>query len=111
MPSRLTISDPQMFPVQAFFNAVGDAAFVRMVDHLTRGIGYGSNEADCSFPTDLDPDEEMFAGVRFTLFEDRIVLTKEQLRAILKQAIAAYVASHPSDRLLLDEYLDRDIPV
>jgi len=111
MPTRLTIAAPNLFPVQAFFNAVGNADFVRMVDHLTRGIGYTSDEAHCSFPSDLDPGEESFAGIRFALFEDQVILNREQLRAFLTEAIAAYVATHPSDRQLLDQYLGRDIPM
>lgn len=111
MPTRLTIDDSRLFPVQAFFNAVGDSSFVKMIDHLTRGIGYTSDEAHCRFPSDLDPGEESFAGVRFTLFEDQVLLNKEQLRTFLTEACAAYAATHPSDRLVLDQYLNRDIPM
>jgi hypothetical protein len=111
MPTRLTIADTQLFPVQAFFNAVGNSSFVEMVDHMTRGIGYTSDEAHCRFPSDLDPGEESFVGVRFALFEDQVVLNKEQLRTFLVEACAAYAAGHPSDREMLDQYLDRDIPM
>ena len=111
MPSRITISDPQKFPVQAFFNAVADSSFVAMVDHLTRGIGYASNEADCSFPSDLDPGEDVFAGVRFSLFEDWVILDKEQLLAVMKEAATAYISEYPSGRQVLEQYLSRDIPM
>ena len=79
MPNRLTLDDESLFPIQAFFDAVGDDSFVRVVDSLTKGVGYSINDCDCSFPDDLEPDEESFEGVRFSLFEQSIVISTEQL--------------------------------
>ena len=110
MPSRLTVADSRLFPVQTFFNAVGDASFVRMADCLTRGIGFVSDAAGCSFPSDLEPDEEPFDGVRFSLFEDQVVISVEQLRRFLAEAIDAYTKNNAPGATTLSEYLSREIP-
>jgi hypothetical protein len=111
MPTRLTIADPNLFPVQAFFNAVSDSSFVRMTDLLTSEIGYTSDEAHCRFPSDLDPGEETFSGVSFQLFEDRVIINQEQLRTFLIEACSVYLETHSSDRAVLERYLERDIPM
>lgn len=107
MPTRITLSDPKLFPIQAFFNAVSDSSFVQVVDHLTKGIGYSINVADCSFPGDLDPGEESFDGVCFSIYEDEVVISNDQLRHYLQVVCDDYTSKHPEDERVLKEYLGR----
>jgi hypothetical protein len=93
--------------MQAFFNAVSDGSFVRVIDCLTSGIGFSINEADCTFPTDLETDEGPFDGVRFSLFEDAVVIPLSQLRQYIKTVCDDYVVKHPEDKHLLDQFLTR----
>jgi hypothetical protein len=107
MPARLNLHDPQLIPVQAFFNAIGDASFVKMVDCLTSGIGFSVNDVDCTFPGDLDPGEELFDGVRFSLFEERVVITRDELQHYLQITCADFIFNHPEAKPILDEFLCR----
>lgn len=107
MPTRLTLTDPNLLPIQAFFNAVGDASFLRVIECLTKGVGFSINDVDCSFPGDLDPGDESFDGVRFSLFEQRIVISTDELWHYLEIVCKAYIAGSPKDETILGEYLRR----
>lgn len=98
MPNRLSLADGRLFPVQCFFNAVTDFSFVEVVGRLLQGIGYGTDSAHCAFPSDLDPGEETFDGVRFSIFEDSVILTIEELRYFIRKACESYLVSHPDER-------------
>jgi hypothetical protein len=107
MPTRLTLSDPTLLPIQAFFNAVGDESFLRVIDCLTRGIGFSINDVDCSFPGDLDAGDHPFDGVRFSLFEQHVVIPTDELTQYLQLVCKAYVADHPHNEPVVKEYLRR----
>ena len=107
MPARIVLRDPILFPIQAFFNAVSDSSFVKVVDHLTNGVGFAVNDTDCTFPTDLDPCEELFEGVRFSLFEDQVVISKDQLRHYLQIVCDAFIIEHPEDKDVISKFFDR----
>jgi hypothetical protein len=105
MPNRLSLNDDRLFPVQCFFNAVSDFTFVEVVGRLLQGIGHGADYAHCTFPSDLDPGEEAFDGVRFSIFEDSVILTVEELRRFIREACDSYLASHPEERELISGLL------
>jgi hypothetical protein len=107
MPNRINLKDERLFPVQAFFNAVSDSSFVQVVDHLTKGIGYSAEDAHCRFPADLDSGEEPFDGVRFSLFEDSVVIGMPQLHHFLTIVSNRYAESHPEDKEALNQLLQR----
>ena len=98
MPDRLMIDDESLFPVQAFFNAVSDESFIRVMDSLTNEVGYSINECDCSFPGDLDPGEEVFQGVRFSLFEQSAVISNQELANYIKEVCRGFVDRNPSEQ-------------
>lgn len=98
MPDRLTLDDERLLPVQAFFNAIGEESFVRVIDSLTSGVGYTSNDCDCSFPGDLDPGEKVFQGIRFSLFEQSIVISHEELASYIKIVCQGHVDRHPTEQ-------------
>lgn len=107
MPDRLTIDDESLFPVQAFFNAVGDESFIRVMDSLTNGVGYSINECDCSFPGDLDPGEEVFQGVRFSLFEQSVVISTQELARYIKEVCKGFVDRKPTEQDSVARILSR----
>ena len=86
MPNRLSLSEDRLFPVQAFFNALPDAIFQDVMTGLLRGVGASINDARCAFSSDLDPGEEPFDGVRFSLFEDQVVISEAQMREYIREA-------------------------
>ena len=107
MQTRISLDDSELLPVQAFFNAVSDGSFERVVDCLTKGVGYSINDADCTFPGDLDPGDEPFDGVRFTLFEEQVVISALQLRRYIEFVCADYVNRHPEAEAALTQFLGR----
>ncbi len=98
MPVRLTIDDKLLFPVQAFFNAVDDESFIRVMNSLANGVGYSINECDCSFPGDLDPGEELFQGARFSLFEQSAVISHQELASYIKKVSNGFVDRYPTEQ-------------
>jgi hypothetical protein len=107
MPQRLEITNPDLFPIQAFFNSVSDASFMKVVDCLTSRIGYSINETNCTFPGDLDPGEESFEGVCLSLFEESVVISLVQLREYLEIVCRNYVTCHLADEGVLSKLLTR----
>jgi hypothetical protein len=105
MPNRLSLADGRLFPVQCFFNAVSDFNFVEVVGRLLQGIGHGTDYAHCTFPSDLDPGEEMFDGVKFSIFEESVVISVEELRYYIREACASYLASHPDEQNVISNLL------
>jgi hypothetical protein len=122
MSKRVDIEDmseyKKFFPVQAFFNEISDMSFARVIDYLTRGIGYGMQDSGgCTFPSDLD-DYELYVerqgkpleGIEFSLFEDTVVLDVPTFRRFLTMACDAYVKKYPEDRAKIEELLARPQP-
>lgn len=95
MPHRLSINNEKLFPVQAFFNAIGNDSFLEMVRCLARGVGFSCDEVDCSFASDLDPGETPFEGVRFSLFEESVIVSRSLCWSYLNAASAAYLSKYP----------------
>lgn len=102
---RIKIKDNRLFPVQAFFNAIGDDAFVRVVKDLQRRVGTAINDCYCEFPEELDYDEEPFDGIRFSLFEDEVIISEEELNAFLKKVCSIHLIDYPEDRKELIDFL------
>ena len=107
MPNRLTFDDESLFPIQAFFNTVGDDSFLRVVDSLTKGVGYSINDCDCSFPDDLEPDEQPFDGVRFSWFERSIVISTAQLGDYIRLLCKEFGEKSPTDHEQINDILAR----
>lgn len=93
------------FPVIAFFNAVPISNFMRAVEQMSVGIGTGINAVDCSFPDDVEEDEEKFDGVRFSLHDEEVILSYETFYYYLNLACKNYVDAFPDVRIELEKYL------
>jgi hypothetical protein len=94
-PLKLCDDRDPLFPVQAFFNAIGDDSLLDIMGHLAKRQGAGINDCVCSFPSDLDPTDVPFEGVRFVLFGDVAVITLEQFASWLDLVGDSYCAAHP----------------
>lgn len=97
--------EPIHFPVMAFFNSVPDSNFMRVLEQMSIGIGTGINEADCSFSGDVEEDEEKFDGVRFSVYEEEVILNYEIFYYYLNLACRNYVDVFPNERNELEQYL------
>lgn len=95
-----------LFPVQAFFNAMSDRNLISTLEEFSKGIGAGFNDAVCEFPSELDPGDEPFEGVRFYIFEEEVILSKSDFMKILGEVCLIYAARHPSDEIRIQELVD-----
>jgi hypothetical protein len=89
--------DPK-FPIQAFFNTISNGDFLIVVSSLVKRAGYCINAACCSFPGDLDPMDETFMGVKFSLFEDEVIIDEQSFLYYLSMACSSYLEFNPSDK-------------
>lgn len=107
MPKRVQVvgDEDLLFPVQAFFNAIGDSSFLRIIANLASGIGAGIDDVYCEFPSDLNEDEETFEGVRCSLYEDEVVVDRDTFFSFLRLAAAAYIEKHPEESARVDAIL------
>ncbi|WP_342560582.1 ribonuclease toxin immunity protein CdiI [Psychrobacillus sp. FSL W7-1457] len=95
------------YVVIAFFNAISDTDFVRTVEQMSLGIGTGINVVDCSFPNDLEDDEEKFEGVMFSLHNEELLLSYSEFFYYLNLASELYISDFPNSREILEVYLDK----
>lgn len=95
------------FPVKAFFNAISNAKFIDVVKYMSLGIGYGINDTVCTFPGDLDPSDEIFEGVEFSLINEAIVVEYRTFYHYLKLACQEYLRDFPQEKSIINEYLDK----
>lgn len=100
-PRRVTFS-AAWFPVQAFFNAISDDRFVEVIGHLARGNGAGIDVCHCFFSGDAEPDDAPWAGVEFSIFEERVVLSYAQFFYALGVVCGAQRARCPEQAAELD---------
>ncbi|MBX9399853.1 hypothetical protein K4L06_00910 [Lysobacter sp. BMK333-48F3] len=91
------VLDADMFPVQAFFNAMPSRDFVETLRAFSRGVGVGFNDAVCEFPGEVGFDEGKFEGVKLYIFSEELVVSGEHFFRLLNDAAEMYLAQHPKD--------------
>ncbi|BBW96541.1 ribonuclease toxin immunity protein CdiI [Geobacillus icigianus] len=95
------------FPVIAFFNAISDDDFVKVIQHLSTGAGYGINAVDCTFPNDLDPDDEPFEGVMFALHDEEVIIDYHTFYYYLEQTCNMYIKNFPDQEENINRILKK----
>lgn len=108
MNRRLTEEDllkQEHFPAIAFFNAIKNIEFMDTIEQISKEIGRGFDEVDCSFSTDLEPDEEPFEGVEFALGNQEVILDYKTYFYYLELACLKYVNEFPKDKQIIEKYL------
>lgn len=97
-------------PVIGFFSVISSRGdFIRIIDHLSNGIGYGYEFACCLFPEDVDVEAEKFAnGVEFSLDNGKaVVLSYEEFYWYLKKACDNYVKKYPDEQDAVERILEK----
>jgi hypothetical protein len=100
-PLKLCDDWDPLFPVQAFFNAISDDSLVDIIAHMVKRQGYSSDYCHCRFPGDLDPAEPTFKHVRFSHFDDVVVIAEDQFADILDLVAASYSGVDPAGTALI----------
>ncbi|MCR9233095.1 MAG: ribonuclease toxin immunity protein CdiI [bacterium] len=103
MPIRIQLQD-QLFPVQTFFNAIGDHEFWDIIHGLKNRVSYGLDVCFCEFPESLDFDEEPFEGVRFRIYEDEVIITEAEFEKLLQKLATIQVCRFPDQVDLYQAY-------
>lgn len=75
------------FPITAFFNAISNTVFLDVIKQFTLGIGGGFDDAVCTFPGDLDPDEISFNRIMFSLHDEEIIVDNETFLYYLEKSL------------------------
>lgn len=104
--------------VLAFFDAINDSNFVRVVENLTRGIGAHTEKVHCTFPGDMDEYELVVErngkvpdGIEFSFdWGEEVVVDVPTFRRLLTLACESYVRDHPEDGAKIEELLARPQP-
>lgn len=97
-------------PVIVFFSVISDKSrFVRIIDHLSNGFGYGFEFAVCLFPDDVTVDSEKFGdGVEFSLHSgEAVVVSYEEFYYYLKKASINYLKKYPEERNAINRILEK----
>lgn len=92
------VLERELFPVQAFFNAMSDRSLISTLQAFSNSIGAGFNDAVCEFPSEIEPTDQPFVGVKFYIFEEELVISRASFLSILEQVCSIYLGRHPEDR-------------
>jgi hypothetical protein len=92
------ILNTNLFPVQAFFNAMPARSLVTTLKAFCSGVGAGFNDAACEFPNELNEGEPKFDGVRFEIFDEAVVISNSEFFGIISDVCAIYIEKYPADK-------------
>lgn len=101
------VLNENLFPVQAFFNAMPARSLVRTLVAFCSGVGAGFNDATCEFPDELDEGEIRFEGVRFEVLDESVIISKSEFFNILSEICVSYVDKYPNERDTIRELTER----
>ena len=86
--------DPMAIP-KAFFNSLYDIDFLWRMKRVASQKHVADEFHGCSFPDDIDWDEEPFQGVKFRFRDEEIIIDLEQFKELALQALDAFLKFHP----------------
>lgn len=95
-PYRVLLED-RLLPVQAYFNALPDDIFLRALEDLASGVGADYNGVGYVLPSE-DDESAPLNGVLFYVPGEEITISNAEMMCHLKEALAAYTSTHPTDR-------------
>ncbi|MNJ61640.1 hypothetical protein D3C77_574410 [compost metagenome] len=101
------VLDKEHFPITAFFNSISDSDFIETIKNLSLGIGVGINATVCLFPDDLDPDEEKFEGIMFSLHDDEVIVDYQTFLYYLEKACSVFIEVYPDKKSIIDTCRDK----
>ncbi|WP_386065394.1 hypothetical protein ACFJIW_13210 [Tahibacter sp. UC22_41] len=104
MLKRLSLR-PELFPVQALFNAIPANGFTEALQAFSQRTGVGYDEVCCEFPG--DSEDGSFSGVKFYIFNEEITLSNIDFFKILSIACASQSMTFPDQSEEIKFFLDK----
>ena len=101
---RLVLSN-ELFPVQAFFNAISDDSFLKTLEAFSKGVGASFDDCHCEFPNDLDPDDEPINGIQFALYDQEVVVSSDEFVGYLEKVCDKFLLEYPDKKKDVEDYL------
>lgn len=101
------VLEEDLFPMQAFFNAMPARSLVSTLKAFCKGVGAGFNDAVCEFPDELGENEERFEGVMFYMFEENLTVSNSEFLGALSKLCSMHVERHPEMSEEVDDLLGR----
>lgn len=104
------------FPVKALFDMVSDARFVKVIEGISKGTGFGENYGACVFWNDLDDYDkeniEKYEGAEFGLNNgEEIIIGYLDIFYYLEIVCEKYCKKFPEDsqkiNVLLKNYKEK----
>lgn len=91
------------FPVRVVFNAISDSRFLRVLEGISNGRGFGENFGACVFPDDLDEQDieegGTLVGVEFGLHNgEEIVLDYQTFYYYLRKVCDVFFQEHSDEK-------------
>ena len=107
MVNKFRIEDTELlnkshFPVKALFDMVSDARFIKVIEGISKGVGFGENYGACVFWDDLDEHDkeniERYEGAEFGLNNgEEITIGHQDLFYYLKIVCEKYCKEFPEN--------------
>lgn len=104
------------FPVKVLFDMVSDVRFVKVIEGISQGIGFGENYGACVFWNDLDDydkeNNEEYDGVEFGLNNgEEIIICYQDLFYYLTIVCDKYCREFPEKtkpiNIMLENYKEK----
>ena len=111
--SEEELLDKSHLPVMMVMNMIDESRFLRVLESVSHGIGFGEEEGVCTMPDDLDEFDkangEVLEGVEFALYSGQeVVIDFNIFYTYLKIICEKYVENHEEQKkkieILLSEY-------
>ncbi|MFJ4376072.1 ribonuclease toxin immunity protein CdiI [Pseudomonas japonica] len=89
------VLEENLFPMQAFFNAMPARSLISVLTAFCGGVGAGFNDAVCEFPDELNEGETQFEGVRFYIFDEELTVASSEFFDVLSKVCFIYIERYP----------------
>lgn len=100
--------DESLYPLIGFFNAISMSNFVETMKHLSEGISIVIEYNGCYFPTDLEPGEDIFEGVKFSeeFLQEEVVVSYDVVYKYMQEVCEMFIKEYPEKANELYEILN-----
>ncbi|MBW3243515.1 hypothetical protein KUV57_12655 [Epibacterium sp. DP7N7-1] len=112
MRSRLKVLSGSLYPVESFFNRLGDEEFILVLDSFIRGEGVNPEDLSCVFPEGLSEDEggppERFGFIEFWTYagNQEVRISFSDFQKYLSEAAMAQMKARPDQKVDISARLD-----